>query len=223
MNLLELRNSLRRHVGNPTVTDIPDVNLDGLLNEANRFIMDTYPFHASRSLWVFDTVAGTKRYQLPADLSTLMLVGNRTRRYRIRKKDMQNQFRAENQIVTHTGPPVYYSRALDWIQFDPIPDAVYSIALMYKNTVADMVHDTDVSPIPLVWHPGIVRYARYLFYDEKQDFGRAQYAYASWTLWVGNKPSELQEELLHDSETGAELPFLRRGNNDLGPEDQDVW
>lgn len=220
MILSELRDDLRRKIGNPTTASVPDTTLNRFTNESLRHIMDRYPFYASRNIQSFPTVADTKRYALPSDCGTLMRVWNATNRHRIHRTDMRKYAATENQDTDITGDPYFYFRLgttdslgvyTDWIQFNPIPDAVYTIGLFYKTTVADLVNDSDTPPIPLTWHPGIVVYARYLFYDETQDWQRAQFSYASWNLWVQDKPVELQEELMFDYDGAAELPTLRGG------------
>ena len=217
MNLSEMRTKLRRKIGNPTTTDVPNSELNDFLNDAQEYISDRYNFHMGRTLYAFNTVAGTKRYALPADAVAVIKVGNRTDRKWIRKLDNRDQFRAENQDTDVTGPPERYSRMRDWIQFWPIPDAVYSIGLFYKNAMASLVNDNDESPLPVTWHNGIVLYARYLFYDERQDYAKAQYGYAAWSLWASSKPSELEEEQILDDDLGSELPALRNGNPDGNP------
>lgn len=236
MTLAELEQSLRRKIGNPTTTDVPASELKVCINASLRHIMDRYPFHASRNLTTFPTVAGTKRYALPADLGTLLRVWNTTTRHRIHKNDMLAFANSENQDTTVQGDPYFYYRSgsydsnglySDWIQFNPIPDQVYTIGLYYRTTIADLVLDADVPPIPLPWHEGIVAYARYVFYDERQDWHRAQFSYASWNLWVQDKPVELQEETVFDYDKAAALPFLRgagftetgRRSNDFDHED----
>ncbi len=216
MILSEMRDSLRRKIGQPTTTDVTDTELNALLNEANRHIADRYPFHMSRTLYEFPTVAGTKRYALPTDLTTLLMVGNRTNRNRIKRSGNRGQFRTETQDTTVTGAPQFYTRMRDWIQFYPIPDKVYAVSLFYKNSIADMVAGVDESELPITWHPGVVLYARYIFYDERQDYAKAQYAYSAWALWVGDKPNELQEEWQADPDMGIEMPSLRGGDLDDG-------
>lgn len=216
MTLLEMRDALRRRIGNPTVTDVSDSRLNQLLNESNRYIMDRFPFHASRNLWVISTVVGTQRYALPTDLGTLLKVGHRTAgvRGKIHRADAQFQFREGTSDANVTGIPHQYTRMADWIQLYPIPGEIYDIALFYKTVIADMVLDADTSPIPATWHMGIVFYARYMFYDGDGDIGKAQYSYASWSLWLESKPNELQDEVAADSDFGADLPTLRSGNAD---------
>lgn len=217
MTLAEMRDSLRRKIGNPTTTDVSNSSLNQVLNEAQRYIMDVYPFRASRKLWLIDTVSGTHRYTLPTDLGTLYKVGHRDSAYsrmRIRRADAMFQFREGTPDANSTGVPAEFTQMNDWIQLYPVPDGVYTIALFYKTIIADLTNDSDESPIPATWHHGIVRYARYLFFDDKGDFGKAQYAYQAWTLWVADKPSELQDELAADSDGGIELPTLRGGDPD---------
>lgn len=207
MILSEMRDSLRRKVGNPTDTDVSDTDLNRYLNESQRYIGDRFPFQMTRTLVTFPTVVGTTRYELPSDLNTLMYVANRTTRRPLRRRRANARGLTEAPSTT-PAEPSHYNRALGWLEFNCKPDKVYTIALFYKNDMADLVNDGDEPVIPLSWHDGIVKFARYLFYDEKQDFAKAQYMYASWTLWLESKPDELQDELLYDDDGAIEMPTL---------------
>lgn len=215
MTLAELRASLRKRIGNPTTTDVPDVDLNEYINESNQYINDTFAFRASRPTYNFNTVAGTFQYDLPDDVSVLMRVGNRTKQYRLKRRESKFQYDHEDQLTSEVGEPKFYYVGISWIHLYPIPDAVYAMALFYNNIAEPLVADGDTSVIPSTWHSGIVRYARYLFYDINQDFAKAQYAYAAWALWLQNKPNELQDELVYDSDFGVEIPGLRPSRDRL--------
>lgn len=156
MQLSEMRDSLRRRIGNPTTTDVSDTRLDQKINDSMREIMDKYAFHMTRSIATFPTVAGTKRYDIPADCVAVLRVWNATDRQRIMKRDMRWLAETENQDTNTTGRPQYYVRARDWYQFYPIPDGVYTISVFYKNSVADLVVDADEPLIAPAYQP-IVR------------------------------------------------------------------
>ena len=126
MNRAELVASLRGKIGNPTTADVSDAFLHQCLNDAMRHIMDRYPFYASRNIQTFPTVAGTKRYALPSNLSTLLRVWNATQRHRIHKADMRIYANTEDQVSGVQGDPYHYHRLgttdsggtySDWIQF----------------------------------------------------------------------------------------------------------
>ena len=217
MNLQEMRDELRVKVGNPTISDVADIVLNRFINESLRHIGDRYPFHGARNIQTFPTVVGTKRYQLPTDCGTLMRVWNATERHRIHRRDMKDYANHEEQDTGVTGDPYHYHRLgttdnagdyTDWIQFNPIPDAIYTVGLFYKTSIADLAIDADAPTIPVTWHTGIVKYARYLFYDETQDWQRSQFAFSTWTLWLQDKPVELQQELLFDDAGLIEVPTL---------------
>lgn len=209
MILSDMRDLLRKRLGNVTAGDASDTELDRLLNDAMREIMDKYPFHSSRSVTTFPTVIGSKRYTVPTDMASLLKVWNATSRMRVRKADMRFMSQTEDQDTTVTGKPLKYTRELDWIQFYPIPDAVYTISLFYKNTIADLVGDGAIPLIPEAWHKGIILLARYTFYDERQDAGKAGYALNAYKIWLSDKPSEIAEESI-DKDEAVEVPTLSR-------------
>jgi len=206
MQLSELRANVRRKIGNPTVVSVSNARIDEIINQAHRDIGDRYRFHNVRKLGTFPTVAGTKRYTVPTDLTVLMNVWNQTSKTRIRKKPFEDLGTLD--IQTNQAAPTHYFRNIDWIEFTPIPDAVYTIALFYKTQVTDMVGDTAVPLLPVPWHAGLCLYARWIYFDDEGAVDKAQYARNIWKDWVSEKPVEVDEEKSSDLSAAVKLPGL---------------
>lgn len=209
MNLLEMRTKLRKRVGNPDTTDVPNTDLDENINSAYRDIASRFRFHKVRKLCVFDTIIGTKRYGLPTDTEALLRVRNNTRGTKITKEDDSFTARQEGDANEVQGTPLTYARQRDWILLDPTPDAVETIEIYYKAGIADLDSDGLVPILPASWHEGIVKLARHYFYDEKGDAPKAQYALATYTSWLSTKTVEFDEEK-SDYDKGVRVVSLER-------------
>ena len=218
MQLSEIRTKTRTLIGNPSQTSIPDSRLTELINQAYRDIATRYRFHKVRTIATFATVDGTKRYTLPTDCGVLMKVWDQTSRKKLGKLDNRDFSEKDAQDTGITSQPTNYYRTRDWIELFPIPDGVYTIAIQYKTTIADMVADADTPAIPLPWHIGICYYARWVYYDEEGNLEKTQYYLNQWNLCVNTMPVEVDEELFADMDKGVRLPELAewRGSAAVG-------
>lgn len=222
MNLLELRTKLRVTLGNPSVAEVPDATLDSLNNEAYEEIHDKFVFHKARKIVTFPTVAASELYQVPSDCLSVFSVWNTTAGHE-RKLEKKDENWLATQQDAEDGDPIAYVRQRGWIQLVPPPDAVYTMRLMYKAHYTVMVADTDVPVLPLAWHPGIWRLARFRYWDDKGDLAKAQWANNVWLQWVSDKPDELQEEYQMDDAEGVTMPFLLRSTDESSANSQTLW
>src|SRR5436190_17168671 len=78
MNLVTMRGSLRRRIGNPTVTDVPDTNLTGHINNAYQEIFNKYKFKRRRGRAKFNTVIGTSKYDVSSVTNVIYKIWDRT-------------------------------------------------------------------------------------------------------------------------------------------------
>ncbi len=205
MDLVTMRTKLRKRVGNPTVTDVPDVDLTGHINTAYHEIANSYRFRMVRKLCTFDTVASQAEYGLPSDCLAVLKARNSTSEHRLEKMDDRKGAELEN--VSTEGDPTKYIRYRDWITLVPTPDGVYTIQLHYKADVSDLSADADEPVVPSVWHEGIIKLARYYYYDEEGDIPKAQSSYNVYELWASRKPVEVDEEKV-DFDSGVTIPSL---------------
>lgn len=205
MTLAEMRALLRSRIGNPSPGEIPDSTLDLLLNEAQRDIGDRYPFEELRCLAQFAIEAGTADYNLPEDLEAIrrMWIDGHGRIHR-----RTERFLAAMPPAVQSGAPRHYVRLKRFIRLVPVPDATYTVNLYYTSTAPDMQVDEDEPVLPINWHIGIVHYARYLYYDGRQDFAKAQSMLQNWNQWVGSKAQEIDEEKEDSEFAGVVIPML---------------
>lgn len=208
MNLTALNADLRKKIGNPSVASVPDVDLTAKINEAIDFILDRFRFHNNRNICTFDTIASTQSYTLPTAYLNLLSVWDVTNEVKLEQKD--DNWAALNQGITAEGKPLYYVHYKNWIKLYSVPDGVYSIRVRHKASQTALSGATDVPVLPTPWHPGIGRYARYLWWEDSGDIQKAEFAFDGWQRWLETKPVEVDEELAADNEQGVIVPTLGR-------------
>ena len=211
MELSDMRDKLRKRIGNPDTTDVPDDDLTELINLAYRDIAGRYRFHTVRKLCQFSTVSGTARYGLPADCEAVFRVRDVTNGTKLQKRGDRFAATQEASDDEITGKPTDYVRQRDWILLDPTPDDVYVMELYYKAGITDLSLDTDEPIIPEAWTEGILKLARHKFYDNAGDIPKATYALANYNSWLSTKPIELDEEK-RDIDHGVEIPTLKNAS-----------
>lgn len=219
MRLDAMRTQLRQRIGSPTATDVTDATLTDHLNSAYLDIADRYRFHKARKRCQFRTVQGEPRYDMPSDLLAIYRISDTTNNVKLEKwGDRQLSSRTD---TTTQGKPLRYVRYRDWVELDPLPDygnglafddplvTGYLMEVFYKYAIAAMVGDADVPGIPSSWHEGIVRMAKYYYYENIADAPKAAMAYEAFKLWVSDKPTEIDEESV-DIDSGVEVLSLSR-------------
>lgn len=217
--LVQLRTKLREALGNPPTTQVSDATLTSRLNDSVEFILDRYRFENNRNICTFVTDVGTQSYALPTSYQHLLSVWDITNKVRLVKRD--DNWKAEHQVeetplTSEYGPPTDYIHYKNWIDVWPIPDGEYTIRVRHKAAQDALSADGDEPVLPSSWHDGVWRYARYIHWDLAMDEGKKASAFDSWQRWLGDKPIEVDEELMADNEEGVILPGRsNRGNSNV--------
>lgn len=214
MNLSTLVTRLRQSIGNPSTGDVIDETLKQCINDSYREIGDKYRFFITRKLCTFTTVSGTSSYTLPASNVTLMRVYDLTNKASmIRMSDGEAQDYREDESDSSTyGKPQYYTHYRDWIRFIPVPDGEYTMEIYYRYVMSDLTADDDTPVLPEPWHVGILRLARFNYYEfVANDASKAASAMNAYNQWLQDKPDEVGEELRW-SNRGVVVPTLANWN-----------
>jgi hypothetical protein len=210
--LLEMRVKLRSRIGAPDPNSVTDAVLTDCLNTAYLQIANKYRFHMSRKLCIVKTIAGEFRYALPDNTSAVLRIKDITANHERKLKKLGDRRESEYDARTRTdswGEPMSYARYRGWFELTPTPDGVYSLEVFYKFGVPELVNDSDVPVIPASWHHGIVLMGRQVYYDEVgNDFTKAAYASQSFDKWVAEQPTEIDEEMMADLDSGVSVPTL---------------
>lgn len=222
MNLTMMRTRLRKRVGNPDTTDVPDADLNEHINQAYRDIADRFRFHQVRKLCTFDTSSGNKDYALPSALTAIINVRDRTTGAKLEKTDYFDDATQESADDDVDGIPTKYIRLRNFIRLEPTPDGVYTIELFYKAGITELTADTESPILPDAWHEGIIKLARHYYYDVKPDVAKAQYALSIYQSWLSTKPVEVDEEK-KDLDKGVRIPTLARSRRGTFSSDTDAW
>jgi len=205
MNLISMQDALRSRIGNPTLADAPNATLTAHINSAYLEIADTFKFHNVRKLCRFTTVDGTKRYGVPEDCLVVMNVRDLTNETPLEKYGVRRGF--EETAITTTGYPTQYARIRNWIELYPAPNGAYEIEMFYKGTVTALVADAESPALPVPWHEGIIRLAKYYYHESAGDTPKAIEAYNAYALWAETKPNEVDEEKTA-IDSGVSVPTL---------------
>lgn len=206
MDLNTARLTLRKKIGNPTVVDVSNDDLNRIINAAYKEIASKYPFNETRCIKSFLTTPGVSRYDVPVDLAALLRVWDDTNKRKLVKRGVR--YLASLPQNYPIGAPRGYVRVKNFIQLIPTPDAETSILMYYLSAIADLVADVDEFLLPRGWHDGIILKARHIYYDERGDIGKAIYAKNEWKDWVSDKPSEIDLEKDDHDDVGIVLPQL---------------
>lgn len=204
-----MRTSLRKKIGNPSTTGVPDTDLNEAINAADDFLTDRVANQANRQLETFVTVAGTETYALTSDALVVLSVKNSTNGRRLQKASRSRYIEWSTVSLT-TGVPIWYYReatagGIVRLRLHPIPNSVYTINVLTKTVRVDLVTNTDESILPLPWHRLIVLRARYDYYDGIGDYPKAQWALSAFNEQLSSKEPE-QEQELSDFEDPARGP-----------------
>lgn len=202
--LAALRAALRKRVGNPTATDVPDADLTAVLNSAYSDLSLRYKFHKVRKICTFDTVVDQARYGIPTDCFAVLRVRDNTNNRKLEKVGDRNYSERTDDT---SGKPLKYLRQRDWVTLMPPPDGVYQIELFYKAKPADLAADVDVPVLPDGWSEGLIRLARFYYFDSIGDLPKARLSQAMYDSWVAVTPLEFDDEA-EVIDSGVELPTL---------------
>lgn len=188
-----LRTETREHLGVGDENDLADDSrslkdaaVDRLLNRSFWEISDKFPFRLKEATTLVNTVAGTRRYDMPAPYEALRAPGITIEEDSVNGK--HNPLERMTKVVYESlysddsnteALPTNYIREADSFILYPTPDDVYELTIAY-NTPFDDLSDANDDPsdsVPRVWHEiilfgavwrGWLRYNNYIAHREFQ-------------------------------------------------------
>lgn len=217
--LTVLRAALRVALGNPTVADVPEVDLTGHINSAYSDISRKYKWIEVVTNATITTVLGTADYTVPGSINTIIKVRDDTNTRRLLRRYLRYIAALGTQS---NGQPIRYAR-LDatQIKLSPPPAGVYTIRVWGIAPVAALSADGDVPVLPTEWHIGIRLLAKHHYHrDQSGDEPKSRLARDDWREWVRDMPTP-QEIEAEEIDVGVELPTLA-GNDGTTRQDFDV-
>lgn len=154
LDVQTLRDELREHLGVDD-NDLPDTAADLLLNRAYWHLIDIYQFREKEVTATFDTIIGTRSYDMPSPfeaLRQLSILDQVTQKHKT--LDKMTIFQYENSYIEgedNYGVPTGYVREGCFARLFPTPDDIYTITIKYWTTLADLVAGNEPN-IPQSWH-----------------------------------------------------------------------
>lgn len=214
MNLGQLEVALRVKIGGPSITDVPNTDLDGHINSAYQEIFDKYKFRRRRANALFTTAIGTDKYEVDTLTDVIYKAWDRTNgrplTYIGKTKQSQRDFDMTPYPLVQSGKPKAWTYTEQYFQLFPPPDGLYDIEFLYKVIFSPLVLGTDVPIIPTSWHRGIYVLAAAIYYeDEGDDPEKAVYNRTQFKVWASDKPVE-EHEQTEAIDSGVQIPTLTR-------------
>lgn len=222
MNFAALKARLRRSVKNPGEEDVPDTDLGENINEGYRDLASRYAYHQTRKRCTFVTVVGQDRYQLPPDLASVLHLRDNTHGKKIWKGG--DRTATVKSIYEVRWWPKKYVRYRNYVQLLPTPDGEYVIEVYYIAIPALLTLAEDVPVLPETWHIGIMMRAKWYYFIDRGDSAQATEALNNYTIWLSDKPSEIEEESV-DIDSSVEVPTSANPRTGASPSgfDDGTW
>lgn len=186
LTLVEMRALVRRGLGNQTEDDLPDEDVDRLLNLSLWALSERFPFKEKECVVEASLTVGVNEYPVP-NLNTLDALyslairddlGNSEKLARVSMDWIEQQREVEvDGGELKRGRPRFYVRWRHTLYLHPIPDKAYIIRAAYWRTIPSLVEGSVESPdLPRAWHEMVVEGAitRGHYYNE--DYNLAQQA-----------------------------------------------
>jgi hypothetical protein len=212
VNLAQLRLKVRPRIGNPSVTDVPDSTLTGVVNDAYQEVFNKYKFKLRRRRGKFNTVIGSDKYDISGLTNVVYKVWDRTNGRELEFVGTnvlaERDYDAVPNNLVQNGRPEKWAHQETYLQILPPPDGVYSIEMVYKVIFTPLINDTDIPVIPDTWHRGLAILAAALYYgDIASDPVKEKFHRDAFTTWVADQPVEEHEET-EAIDSGVEIPTL---------------
>lgn len=188
LSLQQMRDLVRKGLGNLTEQDMPDEHVDVLLNLSLWQMTANYPFNEALQRSTFTTVDGIESYSISSEIeasasvlldalqgmSVLDSNGKSHKLQRMTESWLDTQYSTDS---TFRGLPEYYLRRNDLIVFWPVPDDAYTVRAFYRIGITEMVYlSQEETGLPREWDEICVEGAITRAHYYEQDYNLAQQA-----------------------------------------------
>ena len=151
--LSDFHDDVQRAVGEKGLTDaimtrmINDAYLDvaGGIDHEELMAVDTSQ----------PTVVGTEAYNVPSDASFVDAVVDVTSDYAMEFYMLRAFYRRRSTAVGDRGEPKFYTRRGMFLLLSPVPDAIYTLNIIYRDIPTLLSADADESVLDELWEPAI--------------------------------------------------------------------
>lgn len=220
LNLAAMRRSIRKATGiEDGDPDLIDDDIDLYCNRALWEVDNKFPFHEKERTVTFDTIIGTRNYDVPKPLDAVQFVAIKDP-YSSEFKTLRYMEPFEyNNLYTATtdsnGKPWGYTREDCFVRLWPTPDAIYSMSLKRLIIIDDLTATNNVADVPIVWHEILMFGGLWRAFIEIGDLARANQIKNHQIALINSTVDPKSKEIGNDKYAGVEV--LRSGY------DQDEW
>jgi hypothetical protein len=189
LSLDRMRFLVRKGLGNLTEVDLPDLEVDELLNMSLWSLSERFPFKEKECVVEAPILAGVNSYGVPNlhhldALYSLAVRGEDGEAEKLARRSMdwieQNRQVEDPALAPEGGKrgrPQYYTRWRNTIFLHPIPDKDYIIRAAYWKTVPSLTEGSVETPdLPRNWHEIVVEGAITMGHYYNEDYNLAQQA-----------------------------------------------
>lgn len=200
LSLQNLRDESRSIAGIDSDDDEgSNTKVDQKLNRSFWEVLNKFDFKQKERTSTFVTVAGEDRYQLTTDFEAVrsisiqdvdLLTWNLVDQSSIHTVDVDYDSNSDQEAA-----PAKYIRESNVIQFQPIPDQVYTIQVRHLIYLEDLSDSNSTVVIPREWHEIIMYGGAYRLLFAIGDVNRGDYYKRHfYNLMQSTVPQEAKEE-----------------------------
>lgn len=200
LDIVKLRKGVRKPTGmEEDDTDLLDPEIDDYLNRSFWEIQDKFPFREKEKTIRFNTVIGTRSYDMPKPydaLVSLSLMDPYSSEFRKLARMSTDEY--ESVYVEkdyERGMPTHYTRENCFVRLWPTPDKVYTMSMKRLITLEDLSNLKTTLDIPRVWHEIVMYGAVWRVFLDLGDITRSNHFKAHQVSLINSTvPTESKEE-----------------------------
>lgn len=196
LDLTEMRRLVREPLG-VDEDDMPDNEVDLLLNLSLWEIMDKYEFKEKEQTATFETVEGTRNYDMPNPFEavrSLAIVDENGKHHYLKKLTPETYTENYSEDEDAQSFPTHYIREGCFARLYPTPDDEYTVVLRYWKPLSDLSEEAGniETGLPGNWPEIVVIGAQSRGFRQLGDITRA-------TLWKQMQAGEMNTAMLPEA------------------------
>lgn len=178
IDIVKFRKKIRKPLGlEDDDPDLIDEEIDDYLNFSFWEIQDKFPFREKEKTVRFDTIEGTRSYDMPKPFDALVSLSIQDpTTNKFEKLERMSTDEYENRYDTDSdeeGMPTHYTREGCFARLWPTPDQAYTVSLKRLITLEDLSTLVPTPDVPRVWWEIIIYGGLWRAFIDFGDFSRA--------------------------------------------------
>ena len=209
LSLQNIRDGVRKTTGEDE-SDLPNTDLDILINKAFWEISDKLPFRVKQKTVTFDTLQGAATYDVPSNFDALrsisLLTASSFDAHVVLTQMSHQEYEASYiEDSSAQSQPTKYLREANCIRLWPTPDGIYTVTLKYDAILADLTDTNNYPPLPQVWGEIIEYGASWRRFREFGDYQRLNQNVAIQRSLIASTQSQEAKELKDNKLAGLQV------------------